>query len=237
MHRRFLSTSSAVSALAIGGSLAGLMALSSFGMGAQGQSDFFLNAGGDGGTGGTGGTGGGTTGGTQGNQGGSGSSNTGPTVEQLQSRLTALEGERDTLKTERDEFKGKLDADATAKLTEKERLEKERDDAKKDADAARESVKQSRAEVAIGREANKIGIDSALAIRLVTVEFDKDGQPKDVEKAVKKLAEDHPELVKQEETTTGGGSSPARGRSGNQSDKPKTMAEALAAREAAKNRS
>lgn len=87
------------------------------------------------------------------------------------------------------------DARQTAALSETERLKKEATDASARATAAETRAREALGRAAVTAAAAKVGVDAAIAQRLVTVEYDAEGEPKDVDAALAKLVKDHPYLV------------------------------------------
>jgi hypothetical protein len=80
------------------------------------------------------------------------------------------------------------------KMSEAERLKAQADAAKAEAQAAQEALRKARAEAAISREAAKHGVDADLLTRLVTPEFDDDGNPAGIDAAINDLLTKHPYL-------------------------------------------
>lgn len=115
-------------------------------------------------------------------------------------------GYRTQLKDAQDRLKSFEDAD----LSERQKLQKQLDDLKKQQEAANDALRQERARLAIVKAAARHGLPASLAERLVDVEYDDEGNPKDVDAAVKKLAAEYPQLV----AGSGGGSptNPASGK-------------------------
>lgn len=123
-------------------------------------------------------------------------------VEQLRREAA---GYRTQLKEAADKLKAFEDAD----MSERQKLQKQLDALRKEQESAQAALRQERARLAVVKAAAKYNIPASLAEKLVEVEFDDDGNPKDVEAAVKKLAAEYPQLVQ-----GGGGGSPTNPASG-----------------------
>ena len=74
-------------------------------------------------------------------------------------------------------------------MSEAERLQAQAKTAQEQAQAARQELQQARAEVAISRAAAALGVDPRKLAKLVTVEFDADGQPVNVDQAAAAVAD------------------------------------------------
>ena len=115
------------------------------------------------------------------------------------------------------EFKTKAE---TEKLSEKERLEKAASDAKTEADRFAAELRTARAETKIIAEAAKAGLPADLAVKLITPQFDEQGQPKGIAEAVADLVKQYPNLV----ATGGSGPSTSAGNPGRNRDGVLTLA-------------
>lgn len=80
------------------------------------------------------------------------------------------------------------------KMTEAEKAKAQAEAAKAEATQAQEALRKARAEAAISREAAKHGVDADLLTRLVTPEFDDDGNPTGIDAAINDLLTKHPYL-------------------------------------------
>lgn len=97
-----------------------------------------------------------------------------------------------------------------AQETEAEKIQRERDEAATRADTAEKALRSERTKNAIITAAAKVNVDPTLAVRLMaaeSVEYDADGNPKDVDKALGDLIKQYPQLA----ATQSGGSSAANG--------------------------
>lgn len=95
---------------------------------------------------------------------------------------------------EAQEAKAKIAAFEAAQMSEAEKLQAAAKSAQEQAQAARQELQQARAEVAISRAAAALGVDPRKLAKLVTVEFDADGQPVNVDQAAAAVLKDWPEL-------------------------------------------
>lgn len=80
------------------------------------------------------------------------------------------------------------------RMSEAERLQAQAKEAQEAAQRARTELQQARAEVAISRAAAALGVDPRKLAKLVTVEFDADGQPVNVDAAAAAVLNEWPEL-------------------------------------------
>lgn len=119
-----------------------------------------------------------------------------------------LRREAASYRTELKDIKAKLEEKEQEEMSERERLQARLDKISKSQEEAEAALRQERARVAIVKAAAKVGLPPELAEKLVEVEFDEDGQPVNVEEAVKKLAKEYPQLVKT--TDNGAPTNPAR---------------------------
>jgi hypothetical protein len=82
-----------------------------------------------------------------------------------------------------------------AAMSETERLQAELAEAKQASEAATTRAREALGTAAITASAAKLGVDAALARKLVTVEYDADGNPKGVDEALAALVKAHPYLI------------------------------------------
>ncbi len=92
------------------------------------------------------------------------------------------------------DLEGKVTGFEQEKMTETEKAKAQADAAQAEAKAAQEALRKARADAAIAREAAKQGADADLLGKLVSVEFDDDGQPTGVDVAISDLLTKHPYL-------------------------------------------
>ncbi len=100
----------------------------------------------------------------------------------------------DEINNELKAAKAKLSGYETERMSEAEKLQAAAKSAQEQAQAARQELQQARAEVAIARAAASLGVDPRKLARLVTVEFDADGQPVNVDQAAAAVLNEWPEL-------------------------------------------
>ena len=79
-------------------------------------------------------------------------------------------------------------------MSEAERLQAQAKEAQEAAQRARTELQQARAEVAVARAAASLGVDPRKLSKLMTVEFDADGQPVNVDAAAAAVLNEWPEL-------------------------------------------
>lgn len=146
--------------------------------------------------------------------------NTPPAKETGQEPETFSRDYVQTLRKEAAQYR-KAAQDAAAKvasfeaqqMSEAEKLQAAAKSAQEQAQAARQELQQARAEVAIARAAASLGVDPRKLARLVTVEFDADGQPVNVDQAAAAVLNEWPEL--KPVAATPGATNPSR--------KPRTL--------------
>jgi hypothetical protein len=127
--------------------------------------------------------------------------------------VQALRAEAAKNRKEAQEAKAKIATFEAAQMSEAEKLQAAAKAAQEQAQAARQELQQARAEVAIARAAASLGVDPRKLARLVTVEFDADGQPVNVDAAAAAVLNEWPEL--KPATATPGATNPSR--------KPRTL--------------
>jgi multidrug efflux pump subunit AcrA (membrane-fusion protein) len=92
------------------------------------------------------------------------------------------------------DLEGKIAGFEQEKMTEAERAKALAEAAQAEAKAAQEALRKARADAAISKVAAKHGVDADLLGKLVSVEFDDDGQPTGVDAAISDLLTKHPYL-------------------------------------------
>lgn len=143
--------------------------------------------------------------------------NTAPAQGNGQEPKTFSEDYVKALRSEAAEWRKKAQ-DASAKvqtfeqerMSEAERLQATAKAAQDAAQAARQELQQARAQVAIAQAAATHGINPAKLAKLVTVEFDADGNPVNVDGAAAAVLNEWPELKPQAATPTPGATNPTR---------------------------
>jgi hypothetical protein len=111
---------------------------------------------------------------------------------------------------EAQDAKAKITAFEQEKMSEAEKLQATAKAAQDAANAARSELQQARAQVAIAQAAATHGVNPAKLAKLVTVEFDADGQPVGVEAAVAAVLNEWPELKPAAAAPTPGATNPQR---------------------------
>lgn len=91
----------------------------------------------------------------------------------------------------------KLAAYETAQMTEAQKLQAQMTAAQQAAEAAQAELRKARAEAAVAREAGKLGVDPALVLKLVELEYDEQGQPVGVAERVQAVLTTWPHLKPQ----------------------------------------
>lgn len=81
-----------------------------------------------------------------------------------------------------------------AEMSEVEKAKAQAAEAQQKAEAAIAKAREARAGAEIAKAAAKAGVDADLVSRLVTVEFDAEGEPQNVEAAIAKVLETYPQL-------------------------------------------
>jgi hypothetical protein len=109
--------------------------------------------------------------------------------------LKKLRDEAASYRVKLREFEQAEEARKTAELSETDRLKKLAGDAEAKATAAETRAREALGTAAITTSAAKLGVDAALARKLVTVEYDADGNPKGVDEALAALVKAHPYLI------------------------------------------
>lgn len=105
---------------------------------------------------------------------------------------------RDEAAAHRTKLKAFEDAEAEAKkaaMSETERLKAEVAEAKQAGEAAMARAREALGKAAVTAAAAKLGVNGELAQKLVSVEFDGEGNPTGVDEALAKLVKDHPYLI------------------------------------------
>jgi hypothetical protein len=105
---------------------------------------------------------------------------------------------RDEAAAHRTKLKAFEDAEQArkdAELTATQLAEKKAADAEAKVAAAETRAREALGRAAVVAAAAKVGVDATIAQRLVTVEYDDEGEPKDVDKALAALVKEHPYLV------------------------------------------
>ncbi len=105
-----------------------------------------------------------------------------------------LRAEAAKWRTEAQAAKAKIAEFEQAQMTEAEKLRAQAQAAQEAAAAAQAELRRVRAEAAVARVAGKMGIDPNLALRLVDVEYDEQGNPVNVEQAVAAVLAAYPQL-------------------------------------------
>lgn len=100
----------------------------------------------------------------------------------------------DEINKELKAVKARLSGFEQQQMSEAERLQATAKAAQEAAQAARTELQAARAEVAVARAAANLGVNPAKLAKLVTVEFDADGQPAGVEAAAAAVLNEWPEL-------------------------------------------
>lgn len=95
---------------------------------------------------------------------------------------------------EAQEAKAKVSSFEQQQMSEAERLQAQAKEAQEAAQRARTELQHARAEVAVARAAATLGVDPRKLAKLVTVEFDADGQPVNVDQAAAAVLNEWPEL-------------------------------------------
>lgn len=95
---------------------------------------------------------------------------------------------------EAQDAKAKVQTFEQQQMSEAERLQAQAKEAQEAAQRARTELQQARAEVAVARAAASLGVDPRKLAKLVTVEFDADGQPVNVDQAAAAVLNEWPEL-------------------------------------------
>lgn len=105
-----------------------------------------------------------------------------------------LRAEAAKWRTEAQAAKVKVTEFEKAQMTEAEKLQAQAKAAQEAAEAAQAELRRARAEAAVARVAGKVGVDPNLVLRLVDVEYDAQGQPVNVDKAVEAVLATYPQL-------------------------------------------
>jgi hypothetical protein len=92
------------------------------------------------------------------------------------------------------DLEGKVAGFEQEKMTEAERAKALAEAAQAEAKAAQEALRKARADAAISREAAKHQVDADLLGKLITPEFDDDGNPTGIDAAINDLLTKHPYL-------------------------------------------
>jgi hypothetical protein len=87
------------------------------------------------------------------------------------------------------------EARQTAALSETDRLKKEAADALKRSEAAETRAREALGKAAVTAAAAKLGVAGDIAQKLVTVEYDGEGNPTGVDEALAQLVKAHPYLI------------------------------------------
>jgi hypothetical protein len=121
-----------------------------------------------------------------------------------------LRAEAAKYRKEAQEAAAKVSAFEQQQMSEAEKLQATTKAAQDAANAARSELQAARAQVAIAQAAATHGVNPAKLARLVTVEFDADGQPVGVEAAVAAVLNEWPELKPAAAAPTPGATNPPR---------------------------
>lgn len=105
-----------------------------------------------------------------------------------------LRAENAQWRKEAQEAKAKVTTFEQERMSEAERLQAQTKAAQEAAAAASQRLQQALADAAISRVAAKEGVDPELLAKLVTVEFDADGQPQGLEASVAAVLNKYPQL-------------------------------------------
>lgn len=105
-----------------------------------------------------------------------------------------LRAEAAKWRTEAQAAKVKVTEYEKAQMTEAEKLQAQAKAAQEAAEMAQAELRRAKAEAAVARAAGKVGVDPNLVLRLVDVEYDAQGQPVNVDKAVEAVLAAYPQL-------------------------------------------
>ena len=125
---------------------------------------------------------------------------------------------KDRLKDEQERSRKKAEEEDARKRGEWEKVaatEREK------REAAENTLKLTRAETSVLREAQKANVvdpEAAFVLIQGKIEYDADGKPTNVDKLIAQLVKDKPYLLKQEQSGGGSVANPAGGRGGQQTD-------------------
>jgi hypothetical protein len=125
-------------------------------------------------------------------------SGSGLSAEQIQAELAEARREAAKYRTERNSFEAELKKRQDAELSETERLKKQFEETTTRASALESQLRQERLNLLIEREARRLNIVDSEAASLFLagkVEFDDQGQPKDVGTLLEGLVKQKPWLV------------------------------------------
>lgn len=114
-----------------------------------------------------------------------------------------LRAENARWRTEAQAAKAKVTEYETAQMTETQKLQAQAQAAQQAAEAAQQELRKARAEAAVAREAAKAGVDPALVLRLVDLEYDEKGQPVDIPARVAAVLTQWPHLKPQAAVAVG----------------------------------
>ena len=108
-----------------------------------------------------------------------------------------LRAENAKWRTEAQAAKARVTEFESAQMTEAQKFQAQAQAAQQAAEAAQAELRKARAEAAVAREAGKLGVDPALVLKLVELEYDEQGQPVGVAERVQAVLTTWPHLKPQ----------------------------------------
>lgn len=133
---------------------------------------------------------------------------------ELEAMISELRRENAAHRTENKSLKTFKEQKELESLTETQRLQKQADDLKTERESLAAELRTERGRNAVTEAAARLGVNAKLASQLITVEYDDAGKAVGVDAALNALIAEHPYLITDADTGTGGNPGRPRGGAG-----------------------